>query len=61
MVVRQVSLKAGDTTLTCWLEDRVKPGNVVTLKHEPDVSWTVVDTYASQELSSINRGWNNNI
>lgn len=61
MMVRQVLLKAGDTNLTCWLEDRVKRGNVVTLKSEPGVSWTVVDTYAAQELSSIKRGWNNNI
>lgn len=63
MNVRQMTLRSGSTWLTCWLEDKAAVGQLVTLKNsdEPDRLWEVVDKYAVTALSSINRGWNNNI
>jgi hypothetical protein len=58
-----MDLRSGATRLTAWLEDKARVGQFVTLKNsdEPGRMWEVVDKYASVELSSINRGWNNNI
>jgi len=38
----QVGLKSGNTRLTCWVDKRVRPGNLVSLRHEPDVFWNVL-------------------
>jgi len=59
----QVDLKADSRVLTCWVEDKVRPGNVVTLKnHEsPDLQWKVMRVGEPKDRSQINRGWNNNV
>lgn len=63
MIVRQMDLASGDSRMTVWLEDRATPGDFVTLKNSDDPlrRWRVLDTFGACELSSINRGWNNNI
>jgi DNA-binding sugar fermentation-stimulating protein len=63
MMVTQARLESGTSMMTCWLDKTIKPGDEVTLKNSDDPKqwWTVVDTYATQDVSSINRGWNNNI
>lgn len=44
---RQFDLKSDDHRLTCWLKcdgdlrTKMKPGTLVTLKHEPDRWWEV--------------------
>lgn len=60
MMVTQMELKSGTTRLTAWIDSSVRVGQFVVFKGEEDW-WEVLDKYASQELSSINRGWNNNI
>jgi hypothetical protein len=61
--VTQTRLQSGDTQLVAWLDKAISPGSLVTLKNSDEAErwWTVVDTYATQDVSSINRGWNNNI
>ncbi len=63
MMVTQARLESGTSTMTCWIDKTIKPGDEVTLKNsdDPQQWWTVVDTYATLDVSSINRGWNNNI
>jgi hypothetical protein len=63
MMVTQARLESGTSELTCWLDKTIKPGDEVTLKNssDPEQWWLVVDTYATTDVSSINRGWNNNI
>lgn len=61
MMVTQMELQSGTTRLTAWLDNSVRVGQFVTFKGEGPRRWEVLDKYASQELSSINRGWNNNI
>jgi hypothetical protein len=64
MMLRQVRLRSGSTELTCWVESRVRMGDVITLKNSdsPGVLWSVewVGSQLRHPLS-INRGWNNNI
>ena len=60
----QVTLRSGETTRVCWLEEGVKTGNRVTLKNAEDsqrlweVTWV---SKTSRQLDEIPRGWNNNI
>lgn len=62
--VIQVRLRSGAAVRTCWVENRVKPGDSLTLKNSEDPArwWDVmaVDS-APTAPGSINRGWNNNI
>jgi hypothetical protein len=57
----QVYLRSGTTVRTCWVDRKVRTGDRLTLKAEPGRWWDVLDAYCSQDSSSINRGWNNNI
>lgn len=59
----QVDLRAGNREMTCWVEDRVKVGNVITLKNyeHPSRLWEVLRVGEPKDRSQINRGWNNNI
>lgn len=63
MKLVQVDLIADRTRLTCWVEDKVKIGNLITLKNsdDPHRLWEVLRVGEPREHSSINRGWNNNI
>ena len=63
MMLVQVDLKADNRLLTCWVEDRVKVGNTITLKNheEPCKLWTVLRVGEPKDRTQINRGWNNNI
>jgi hypothetical protein len=64
MTVAQVQLRSGSTVRTCWVEDRVRAGNRITLKtsEEPGRFWDVVSVGSQRrELAGIPRGWNNNI
>lgn len=60
----QVRLRSGTTSRTCWVENRVKQGDSLTLKNSEDPSrwWDVmaVDSKPT-DPGRINRGWNNNI
>lgn len=60
----QVILKHGTTHLVCWVDDVVKPGNLITLKNTdaPDLLWEVIRiSETRKEPDEFNRGWNNNI
>jgi hypothetical protein len=59
----QVDLQAGNRFLTCWVEPKVKVGNVITLKNheQPRLQWRVLRVGELQEAARINRGWHNNI
>lgn len=63
MKVIQVRFQSGDTRLTAWVEDKVKPTDLVSFKNdEPERLWKVISVDSEPvELSSVNRGWNNNI
>ena len=64
MKVVQVRLLSGVTHMTAWVEDKIKVGNLITLKDSdnPSRRWEVVSVDSDPvEQSSINRGWNNNI
>lgn len=49
--MRQVFLKSENTVLTAWLDKDVKPGDMVTLKHEPETLWDVV--WVSENRDSL--------
>ena|SRR6266478_737536 len=38
----QADLKSGDTLLTCWVDKKIRVGNRVTLKKEPERWWNVL-------------------
>jgi len=59
----QVDLRSDNREMTCWVEDKVKVGNVITLKNhqEPSMMWEVLRVGEPKDRSQINRGWNNNI
>lgn len=61
MMVTQSELRSGTTRLTAWIDSSVRIGQFVTFKNEGERRWEVLDKFSTQELSSINRGWNNNI
>lgn len=63
MKITQVKLSSGTTRLTCWVENRVKPGDSITLKNtdDPDRLWNVLTVSEPREHDTVNRGWNNNI
>jgi hypothetical protein len=61
MMVAQMELRSGTTRLTAWLDNSVRVGQFVVFKNDDGRWWEVLDKYSTQELSSINRGWNNNI
>lgn len=54
MKLIQCELKSGDTRRVCWLEPKVKTGDVVTLKGE-DSEWEVIHIY--DELDPPEHGW----
>lgn len=60
--VVQVDLRNGSNLMTCWVEPKVKVGNLVTLKDtdEPSRLWEVLRVGREHERSDIKRGWNNN-
>lgn len=63
MTLVQHELGQGSKRMKTWLplDKRVKVGSVLTLEKE-DGCWHVLQTFDARiELSSINRGWNNNI
>lgn len=59
----QADLRSGASVRTCWLEDRIRPGDSVTLKNSEDPQrwWDVVRTGSPQPAETINRGWHNDI
>lgn len=63
MIVQQMLLASGTQRLMAWIEPKAKPGDLVTLKNSDDPGqwWKVLDSFGVCEVSSINRGWNNNI
>lgn len=63
MILQQYELGQGITRMKTWLplDKRVRVGSVLTLEKE-DGRWRVLQAFEARiELSSINRGWNNNI
>jgi hypothetical protein len=64
MMKQQVELKSGTLTMVTWVEaNKVKVGNVITLKNfdDPDREWRVMSVGEAKDSSEIYRGWNNNI
>jgi len=63
LMLVQVDLQTGNRFLTCWVEPKVKVGNVITLKNheQPRLQWRVLRVGEPQEAARINRGWHNNI
>lgn len=60
----QASLRSGTAVRTCWVEDRIKTGDRITLKNseDPDRLWDVAEVGSERRTATeINRGWNNNI
>lgn len=55
----QVDLRSGPRVLTCWVEPRVKVGDLITLKDtdEPDRCWEVQRVGEPREAAEIKRGW----
>lgn len=53
----QVDLQTDNRLLTCWVEPRVKVGNVITLKNhdEPNLRWTVLRVGEPRDRSQINK------
>lgn len=63
MTMVQYEVGQGPTRMMTWLplDKRVRVGSVLTLEKE-EGRWQVLQQFDARiELSSINRGWNNNI
>jgi len=52
----QVRLVANDSHLTCWVDQKVKVGNFITLKNSetPSQMWEVVSVSEPKNVSQIN-------
>jgi hypothetical protein len=55
----QVDLRSEDRVLTCWVEPRVKVGDVITLKNsqQPGRLWSVTRVGEPRSSTAIKRGW----
>ena len=60
---RQFDLRTDDRRVTCWLkwdgelQTRLRPGALVTLKHEPDTWWSVERMYDPVLRTPPERFW----
>jgi hypothetical protein len=59
MMMVQVQLVSNKAVRTCWVEDKVKVGNEITLKNsdEPDRRWKVTSVSLPRERNEIRSDW----
>lgn len=58
MQLAQVRLRSGATVLTCWVPDRVRPGNWITLRDGEDEQrlWEVTHLDARLDSGQVHTG-----